>query len=583
MLSCFWITSLQMARLADNQPVQLLQNAIDALERMLPIDFTTADSASFVTAANQIQRATGVRFCLFSMDGKVIAASQGQQPETDFSLDIPQVSFPADLSSPQTRLRPTSISSKYDAETGIRTIFMTRLRGAEKQSMSMLQASITTEQADHALSQAQATTLLSYLACFVVVNLVAILLAIQIARPIQQMASAANKVAEGDIDSRIPVPDVSELSTLAFAFRTLFQQLEARSVTIGRQDTEQEAVLDSMIEGVLAIDAQQKILGINKAAADLFDVNMEADIGYPMQSVIRNPDLRRFALQAIDCSTPLEDDIILSGPPERTIHVRGTALRDISGKGGAVIVLSDITDLKHLENVRREFVANVSHELKTPIASIKGFIETLLNRNVDSVEDRQRFLEIIRRQADRLQSIIEDLLALSRIEQSEGTGSLVMERTGIIDVLHNAKRDCLSGLTEQNIDLEFQCDEAIHADVNAPLLEQALINLINNAVKASENGSKILVSARLIVKPHTAEILEIAIHDEGCGIEPQHLSRLFERFYRVDKGRSRASGGTGLGLSIVKHIVQAHGGPVSVDSTPGVGTSFTLQIPFSNT
>ncbi len=572
-----------MAHLANNQSVHQLQNAIDALERMLPADFMPTDSSTFVTAAKQIQRVSGVQFSLFNANGTLIATSQGQQTETEPTQDIPQVSLLTNLSSTQARLKLTSPRSNYDSETGIRTIFIARLHESTKAPTAILQASITTREPDEALAKAQTATLVSYFICFVFVMLIATLLAIKIARPIQQMASAANKVAGGDVDSRIPIPDVSELSTLAFAFRTLFQQLEARSVTIGRQDTEQEAVLDSMIEGVLAIDAQQKILGINKAAADLFDVNMEADIGHPMQSVIRNPDLRRFALEAIDCSEPLEDDIILSGPSERTIHVRGTALRDISGKGGAVIVLSDITDLKHLENVRREFVANVSHELKTPIASIKGFIETLLNRKVDSAEDRQRFLEIIRRQADRLQSIIEDLLALSRIEQREGAGSLVMERTDIGDVLHNAKRDCLSGLTEQNINLELHYDEAIQADINAPLLEQALINLLNNAIKASDNGATISVSAQSIKKPQAPEILEITIQDEGCGIEPQHLSRLFERFYRVDKGRSRASGGTGLGLSIVKHIVQAHGGSVSVDSTPGIGTCFKLQIPIHAT
>ena len=150
-------------------------------------------------------------------------------------------------------------------------------------------------------------------------------------------------------------------------------------------------------------------------------------------------------------------------------------------------------------------------------------------------------------------------------------------------MLHNAKRDCLSGLTEQNINLELHYDEAIQADINAPLLEQALINLLNNAIKASDNGATISVSAQSIKKPQAPEILEITIQDEGCGIEPQHLSRLFERFYRVDKGRSRASGGTGLGLSIVKHIVQAHGGSVSVDSTPGIGTCFKLQIPIHAT
>jgi two-component system phosphate regulon sensor histidine kinase PhoR len=244
-----------------------------------------------------------------------------------------------------------------------------------------------------------------------------------------------------------------------------------------------------------------------------------------------------------------------------------------------VIVLNDVTDLKRLENVRRDFVANVSHELKTPVASIKGFVETLLDGAADDPEDRHRFLDIIARQADRLEAIIEDLLALSRIEQSEGAGTLPLETTSIAALLGEAANDCLPRATERAIRLEVECDADLEAAVNAPLVEQALINLIDNAIKACEAAATIRVSAHTAFSDTGEPLLEITVEDEGCGIEPAHLPRLFERFYRVDKGRSRTLGGTGLGLSIVKHIVQAHGGTVGVDSTPGVGTTFTLRMP----
>ena len=392
-------------------------------------------------------------------------------------------------------------------------------------------------------------------------------------------AQAAADVAGGKSEGTLPTPDVAELATLASAIHILREQLVARGLTIGRQDTEQEAVLDSMIEGVLAIDARQRVLGINRAAADLFELDMEADLGRSMQDVIRNPDLRRFALRAIDCREPVEDDIVLPGPRDRTIRVRGTALRDVSGDGGAVIVLNDVTDLKRLENVRRDFVANVSHELKTPVASIKGFVETLLDGAADDPEDRQRFLDIIARQADRLEAIIEDLLALSRIEQTEGAGTLPVETASIAALLSEAANDCLPRATERLIRLEVECDADLEAAVNAPLVEQAMINLIDNAIKACEADDTIRVSARLAADDAGEAALEITVQDEGCGIEPAHLPRLFERFYRVDKGRSRTLGGTGLGLSIVKHIVQAHGGTVGVGSTPGVDTTFTLRMP----
>jgi two-component system phosphate regulon sensor histidine kinase PhoR len=451
--------------------------------------------------------------------------------------------------------------------------------GPVGQPTAILRASTDTVRSDRELAESQRSILFGFLLCATAAAAAAAALAARLARPVRELAQAAADVAGGLSEGTLPTPDVAELSTLASAVHILRDQLVERGLTIGRQDTEQEAVLDSMIEGVLAIDARQRVLGINRAAADLFELDMEADLGRFMQDVIRNPDLRRFALRAIDCREPVEDDIVLPGPRDRTIRVRGTALRDVSGEGGAVIVLNDVTDLKRLENVRRDFVANVSHELKTPVASIKGFVETLLDGAADDPEDRRRFLDIVARQADRLEAIIEDLLALSRIEQSEGAGTLPLETTAIAALLGEAVTDCLPRATERSIRLEVECDADLQAAVNAPLVEQALINLIDNAIKACEVDDTIRVSARIAPDATGGTALEIEVHDEGCGIEPAHLPRVFERFYRVDKGRSRTLGGTGLGLSIVKHIVQAHGGTVGVESTPGVGTTFTLRMP----
>ena len=347
-----------------------------------------------------------------------------------------------------------------------------------------------------------------------------------------------------------------------------------RGLTIGRQDTQQEAVLGSMIEGVLAIDGRRRILGINRAAADLLDVETEQTAGRPLQDVIRNPDLRRFALTAIDCREPVEDDLLLRGVRDRTIRLRGTALRDASGDGGAVIVLNDVTEVQRLENVRRDFVANVSHELKTPVASIKGFVETLLDGALDDRDDARRFLGIVARQADRLATIIEDLLALSRIEQSETSGKLPLDQLPLSGILITASDDCRPRAVERSIRLEVECPPDLTVTVNGPLLEQAVINLVDNAIKYSESGKTVWLSAE-----DDATGPAIRVRDEGCGIAEEHLPRLFERFYRVDKARSRNLGGTGLGLSIVKHIVQAHAGTIVVESTPGVGTTFTIRLP----
>jgi two-component system phosphate regulon sensor histidine kinase PhoR len=404
------------------------------------------------------------------------------------------------------------------------------------------------------------------------------LVARQAARPVETLTAAATKLAAGDVDATLPTCEIAELAGLAAALGRLREQLVERGLTIGRQGTQQEAVLGSMIEGVLAIDARQRIVGMNRAAADLLTVELDDVLRKPLQDVVRNPDLRRFALLAIDCREPVEDDLVLRGPRDRTIRLRGTALRDVSGEGGAVIVLNDVTDIERLEMVRRDFVANVSHELKTPVASIKGFVETLLDGAMDDPADTRRFLEIVARQADRLASIIEDLLALSRIEQSEGVGNLPLEKAQIGDIFTAVVADCGPRAQERSIALETRCAEDVSAEVNPPLLEQAIINLVDNAIKYSDPGDTVRLEVDLESGKDSSDLV-IRVADDGAGIAAEHLPRLFERFYRADKARSRTLGGTGLGLAIVKHIVQAHGGTVAVESTPGVGSVFTVRLP----
>lgn len=230
--------------------------------------------------------------------------------------------------------------------------------------------------------------------------------------------------------------------------------------------------------------------------------------------------------------------------------------------------------IARLENVRQDFVANVSHELKTPIASIKGSVETLLDGAFQEPENAARFLNIIARHTDRLNAIIEDLLTLARIEQQEGATQIPVQPSSLWEILKVAMEDCEHFILEKNIQMNLVCEKAIYAKANAPLLQQAVVNLVSNAVKYSHPGSAVEVRVE-----QTREEVIIHVQDWGNGIEQQHLSRLFERFYRVDPARSRNLGGTGLGLAIVKHIAQAHEGHVSVESRIHVGSTFSLHLP----
>jgi two-component system phosphate regulon sensor histidine kinase PhoR len=241
---------------------------------------------------------------------------------------------------------------------------------------------------------------------------------------------------------------------------------------------------------------------------------------------------------------------------------------------GALIVLNDITRLRQLENIRREFVANVSHELKTPITSIKGYIETLQEGAIEEKENARKFLEIIFRQADLLHALVDDLLSLSRIEQEAERGEIQLTREQVRHIIESAVSAYETRARDRRIQVTLHCKEEVIVKANARLLEQAVGNLLDNAIKYSEAGNSVDVE---VIKNKNE--VAIAVRDHGGGIAPEHLPRLFERFYRVDKGRSRELGGTGLGLAIVKHIIQAHGGRVTVESTLGKGSTFTLHLP----
>lgn len=400
----------------------------------------------------------------------------------------------------------------------------------------------------------------------------------RITLPLEEMRAGAQRFADGELNRRLPLYRSAELAGLAEAMNRMAAQLDERIRTVVSQRNEQEAVLASMIEGVLAVDLDEKILRINQAAATLLDLSPEAAVGRRIQEVLRKPDLQTFVTEALRSKQPLEAEmrLVIRGD-ERFLQAHGAPLRDASGKEiGVLVVLNDITRLLRLENIRRDFVANVSHELKTPITAIKGSVETLLGGAIEETDSTPRFLEIIARQADRLNAIIEDLLALSRIEQEEEKAGIHLAPVAVCDVIQSALLSCQVRALDKQVRLAVDCSGELQCSANAPLLEQALINLIDNAVTYSSKGGEVRIVAHAV-----ANGLEINVRDFGCGIAREHLPRLFERFYRVDKGRSRKQGGTGLGLAIVKHIVQAHGGQVRVDSSPGEGSTFTIALPMT--
>ena len=371
----------------------------------------------------------------------------------------------------------------------------------------------------------------------------------------------------------------AEVDDVARAADALVVRQADRLRALAERHAKLSTVLDGMSEGVLAVDRQERVILLNPAAARFFGVDARASLGLPVEEVARNATLLRLVTATSTGGAPEETDAELAGEEERLLQVRSTPLRDAHGHAvGALLVLNDVTRVRRLENVRRDFVANVSHEIRTPLTTIKGFVETLLDGALRDPKDTESFLRIIARHADRLNAIVEDLLALSRLEQEGERARVALEDGRVADVLRAAVDACRWSADAKGVDVTLVCPPEISARINAPLLEQAVVNLVDNAIKYSEPGSPITVEGRRF----DGNVV-ITVGDRGSGIEAAHLPRLFERFYRVDKARSRKVGGTGLGLAIVKHVAQAHGGSVSVESTPGRGSSFSITLPAVST
>jgi len=372
---------------------------------------------------------------------------------------------------------------------------------------------------------------------------------------------------------------VEPVASAAQSINAFGMEMERRLRVLRNDVNQLQALLSSMVEGVIAVDLDDRVIRFNAAAGDLLGVDPFDAVGRSLQEVIRNSALLQLISEAEQRDRPVVGEIVLRREREEGPHylqAQAAGLLDAADERiGALVVLHDITRLRKLEIIRRDFVANVSHELKTPVTAIKGFVETLLDDPDAEIEDKQRFLEILNRQANRLHALVEDLLTLARLEDetSSGKEKLALERSRVRSILLNTIEDCTPNAEARGIVLHCDCDEQLTAMAHSMLLEQAVTNLVDNAVKYSPDESNIWLSAH-----RQGREVFVNVRDEGPGIEPEHQARLFERFYRIDRGRSRDLGGTGLGLSIVKYIAQAHGGRVSVQSQVGRGSTFTLTL-----
>jgi two-component system phosphate regulon sensor histidine kinase PhoR len=427
-----------------------------------------------------------------------------------------------------------------------------------------------------ALAGLRRDLVLGAFAALALVILASTLLARRLAVPLRELRSGAARFAAGEFSRALPVPAFEEFAVVTEEMNRMAAQLDDRIRGEVRQRQELEAVLSSMVEGVLAFDCEASLISLNGAAARLLAVRAEQVRGRSIQEAVRNPELQAFVALTLSQAVTQEREItFFDDAGERFIQAHGTGLTDATGSRiGALIVLNDVTSIRRLERMRRDFVANASHEIRTPVTSLKGFIETLLDGAIEDPEAARRFLAIMKKNADRLHAIIEDLLNLSRIEREAERDEVPLEQASLRGIVEEALEACDGVLQAKEIRVELDCPRELQVRANPSLLVQAIVNLVDNAAKYSEARSAVTIACR-----ESERGVAVAVRDSGTGIPREHLPRLFERFYRVDKGRSRTLGGTGLGLAIVKHIVQAHRGEITVESEPGRGSTFTILLP----
>jgi len=441
----------------------------------------------------------------------------------------------------------------------------------------VVRTSIAITAIEETLSSIQSRIILAGILLVILTALVGWLIFRRISAPYEEITNGVARIAEGDLDYRIQTRKSKSLDKLATALNDMVSQLDEKIKTINRQKSEQQAVLQSMAEGVIAVDQNKHIITINRAAYNLLGLDSDDIEGKKIKEIVRYKQLRKVFSHALKSHELIEDELVIP-PDDQYVQVHGTALTNEDGETiGALIVLNDVTRLRRLEAVRRDFVANVSHEIRTPLTSIKGFLETLMDGAIDDPETAKSFLDIMIKQSNRLNSIIEDLLSLASLEENEKHGTIPFSEIKILEVIKSAIQICRPTADQKNIKLIANCNEDIEVQMNGTLIEQALVNLIENAVKYSPENTEVEIKYCPVEKGGV-----ISVKDQGMGIEKEHLPRIFERFYRVDKARSRKLGGTGLGLAIVKHIAKVHNGKVTVESEPGKGSQFSLYIPLIN-
>ena len=562
------LVGMQIARRTLAETDRRLESEAFLLRYIAAGRLGTEREAELQAQVSSLGRDLGTRFTIIGADGVVVADSEQRPGLMDNHGTRPEVL--------QASAEGFGTASRYSKTMDQRMRYLALVLESEEGGRAgWVRTSLPLNSIDSRLAQLRGVVFLGAAVAAVAALGIGFLLARRFTRPLLSMATAAESIAAGDYEKLVEVDSEDELGTLARAFNVMSRHLRTSIVTMNADRHKLAAILSSMVEGVVAVDRDERVVHMNEASGRMLGAEPLRALSQPVWETIRVREVAEVISEALRRERVVHRVMRLPGSPDRILDLHASPLQSADGVlAGVVLVLDDVTQLRRLENVRRDFLGNVSHELKTPVTAIRALVETVLDDPRMEHETRRSFLDKVREQAERLSSLVSDLLSLSRLESE--AEALDVEPIDLREPVEASIQALQTASAAKGIRVEVELPErALIVNGDPEALEQAATNLIDNAIKYSQGET---VHVRVLETDGEA-LLEV--EDDGLGIGPRHQERVFERFYRVDKARSRELGGTGLGLAIVKHISLAHDGRVSLDSAPGMGSTFQIRLPLA--
>ncbi|WP_138755414.1 two-component system histidine kinase PnpS [Paenibacillus sinopodophylli] len=517
--------------------------------------------------AKELKRYTGARVTFIRNDGAVLGDSDGDPDEMDNHLN--RIEVKEALKSGSGRAIRASDTIKQNM-----MYVAIPVEVVPNQAPDVIRLAMSLKEVDESINQLALLLFAGLLVLFLIAALISYRLALSLTRPLEQITRVAKRIKNMDYKARVNVTKQDEIGELGNAINAMADSLQVQMTRIQQNENQLESVLDNMINGIVMIDRSGKIVLMNRRAEEVLGFSARELVGRHYAEAKQQYELSQMIQEGLKSKEHLREEITFYFPEERLLELNLVPIHPEGNEfSGVLLVLQDVSAIRRLERMRSEFVANVSHELKTPITAVKGFAETLLGGAVNDEETARSFLQIIFDESDRLNRLIGDILELSKIESRRVP--LVFSPVEVDTFVDKSIKLMESEAARKRIELSMSIEPGLYVEADEDRLRQIMMNLLSNGINYTSEGGRV----SLHVEGIGDDYIRIQISDTGIGIPKKDLPRIFERFYRVDKARSRSSGGTGLGLSIVKHLVELHKGTISVTSAVGVGTTFTIELP----